>query len=127
MVNMQIADQRLKDLLCCALEGGSNYWYKIERFNYPQGQNQQTMPLEFRHLELPFVTGGSLTISDDSICDQGSVEGEHTLDHDAMLRGLEVMREKYIKHYDDFMTGNEDADTGDVFLQCALFGEVVYA
>lgn len=41
-------------------------------------------------------------------------------------RGLTVMAKKYPKHFADFLTENDDADTADVFLQCALLGEVVY-
>jgi hypothetical protein len=36
------------------------------------------------------------------------------------------MVEKYPRHYADFKDGDEDASTGDVFLQCCIFGEVVY-
>lgn len=30
------------------------------------------------------------------------------------------------KHYGDFISGNDDAITGDVFLQCLAFGEIRY-
>lgn len=44
--------------------------------------------------------------------------------------GLKIMAEKYPKHFGDALgvgsDYNSDADTGDVFLQCALLGEVIY-
>jgi len=48
------------------------------------------------------------------------------LDLDACKRGLQVMAEEYPRHFADFMSENEDAETADVWLQCCLFGEVVY-
>ena len=113
-----IDDQRVQDLLCCALEGGSNYWYEITKYIYPEGLIRSDM--EYPHLELPF-RGGSLSISD---IEDGDFCGELNLE--ACKRGLQVMADKYPQHYADFITENEDADTGDVFLQCALLGEIVY-
>lgn len=116
----QFSDERLQDLLCCALEGGSNYWYWIKSFNYPDNETKYSLGIEFAHLQLPFK-GGSLTIGDrfDQLPDK-------TLDRAAIDRGLQVMLEKYPKHYADFLHEDEDADTGDVFLQCALYGEVIF-
>jgi hypothetical protein len=48
------------------------------------------------------------------------------LDRVAILEGLRIMAEKEPRHFADFMTENDDADTGDVFLQCCLYGEVIY-
>jgi hypothetical protein len=43
-----------------------------------------------------------------------------------VTKGLEIMATKYARHFADLVSENDDADTHDVFLQCALFGEVVY-
>jgi hypothetical protein len=43
-----------------------------------------------------------------------------------MAKGLQVMAEKYPVHFNNFDSDNFDAETGDVFLQCSLFGEIVY-
>lgn len=109
-------EKRLKDLLCCALEGGSNYWYFIKSFNYP---NNKKVYLEFPHLDLPFLEGGSLTITAEEM-------SEKLLNLEAINKGLEIMKEKYPRHYADFITENDDAITGDVFLQCTLYGEVIF-
>lgn len=103
-------------------------------------------------LEVPFQAGGALIFSDvegettacgeceacieydiphfDSMegdnCDNRKPVETYTLDYMAIQKGLEIMAEKYPSHWADFVGGNDDADTGDVFLQCALFGEVIY-
>lgn len=41
-------------------------------------------------------------------------------------KGLELMRDKYPRHYADLMEEEDDAITGDVWLQLAVFGELIY-
>jgi hypothetical protein len=114
-----ISEQRIRDLLCSAFEGGSNYWYLITKYNYPKGQTQKTLGIEFPHLELPFK-GGSITIKD--TIDKKSYE----LNLATIQKGLKLMVEKYPKHYSDFIHEDDDADTGDVFLQLCLLDDVIY-
>ena len=119
-IGIRIPEQRIQDLLCNALEGGSNYWYVIQSHNYPEGHTKDTLLLEFPHLELPFV-GGSLTIRD--------YEGDQPsaiLDKAACIKGLAIMAEKEASHFADFLAENDDATTGDVFLQYALWGQVIH-
>mgnify|MGYP001581140220 CR=1 FL=1 len=41
-------------------------------------------------------------------------------------RGLTAMAKKEPKHFADFIKEDDDQITADVFLQCCLFGEVIY-
>ena len=123
-VTMDIPDQRIQDLLTSALEGGSNYWYIIKKYNYPPGQTKQSLGIEFPHIELPFK-GGSLLIGDRE-AEKGDTTYDKILDRAAINQGMKLMAEKYPKHYSDFLSENDDAATGDVFLQLTLFGEVVF-
>ena len=121
-VETTISKQQVQDLLCNALEGGSNYWYWIDHTVYPEGEN--SADYEFWHLDVPFEEGGHLVFKD--IEDQeGPTLG--TLNLESIKRGLQVMADKFSKHFHDFITENDDAITGDVFLQCGLFGDVIYA
>jgi hypothetical protein len=36
------------------------------------------------------------------------------------------MAREYGRHFSDMIAENDDATTADVFLQCCLFGELVY-
>lgn len=112
---VNIMETRVRDLLCCALEGGSNYWYCIANYKFKEGKGFGDY--EFAHLDVPF-DGGSLLIQAD---DQYRV-----LDEAAMIKGLNLMAKNYPKHFEDFMNEDYDANTGDVFLQLSLFGEIVY-
>lgn len=130
-VTQKVDLQRIEDLLCGAFEGGSNYWYNIEGYVQP---NELTFkgdcldllkkgedPMKtFRYLTYPLNEGGAVLIS---------AEGEdekHILNLVSIKKGLQTMAKKYPRHFNDFMQENDDACTSDVFLQCCLFGEVIF-
>jgi hypothetical protein len=110
-----IPEQRIKDLLCNAIEGGSNYWCAtIDRMG---GITRKQA--EYRH-EVPFVEGGWLDVVDEA-------DGKsYHVGKDELIKGLTIMAEKYPKAFADFMKENDDAETGDIFLQCCCFGEAIY-
>ena len=60
------------------------------------------------------------------IVDNENKEKIYTLNTKAVKKGLTVMAKKFPKHFADFLNGDYDADTSDCFLQCALFGDVIY-
>jgi hypothetical protein len=110
-------DQTMSDLLCSAFEGGSNYWYMIEKFEYPEGKTRSDF--QFPHLEVPFK-GGALKITADG------EKKVYTLDRRALDKGWKLMISDQPRHYADAVTGGGDATTGDVFLQLCLFGKVIF-
>ncbi|TRZ80178.1 hypothetical protein D4R86_04795 [bacterium] len=112
-------DQDIKDLLCCAFEGGSNYWYHIQT-----AINPDKIECEFRHLDLPMSENGYLIIKD--IEDDDDYPELYKLNRQSIEKGLQIMADKYPEHFHNFDIDNADAETGDVFLQCCLFGEIVF-
>lgn len=119
--NFEISDERISDLLCSAFEGGSNYWYFIREVNYPQGKTKADF--KYWHMEVPLSEGGSLII--DYIEGDEDLSGK-ILNRESIQKGLKLMAEKFPKHYYDFITENDDADTGDVFLQLCLYEDVIF-
>ena len=113
-VTHEIPVERIKDLLCNAIEGGSNYWC-----NTMDRMGGITREQATYRQDVPFVEGGWLDVRDDD-------GGKHRLDLDAIKKGLNVFAEKCPRHFADFIAENDDAETGDCFLQCILFGEVIY-
>lgn len=108
----EIEEERIDDLLTSAFEGGSNYWYQIDN---------QTTPFEGFAGEAWRQPGGILIKDMENEADPGKV-----LDAEAVERGLQLMADKFPSRWADFITENDDAETGDVFLQLCLFGEVIY-
>jgi len=122
----RITDKDAADLLCNAFEGGSGYWASIDGFVTPEvvalpwGENEYHP----RYISFPFSSGGAVVLVD--IEDED--ETKYTLNRKAIAQGKRIMEEneQYKRHFADVLNENADADTGDVFLQLCLFGEVVY-
>jgi len=136
----QIPLQRLQDLLICALEGGSNYWYTNADYDFPAEHAEDINKASggvFSGYWAPFYDG-CLTLQvkfDDELPRWNgqafeSVTGgngmEWVIKKADLERGLETMAKKYPRHMNDLISEDEDADTGDVFLQCVCFGDLVY-
>lgn len=127
----------ISDLLCSALEGGSNYWYFIQDFIKPKIWAFDDRPISktkeeanklthshFAHC-YPLNEGGALMI-DDSQADEPELGKPVRLDLDSIRNGLKLMAQEYPRHWKDFVTNQADAITGDVFLQLCVFGKLVY-
>lgn len=127
--------QTIRDLLVTALEGGSNYWYTIDHKKnvYPAGTSfkdykeggKAQIPGNYYHWSelLPTIPGGAIMITDTT--EEGE-QKSYRLDLPTLQKGLSVMKHKYPKRYKEVMEDNGDAEDGDVFLQSAIFGEVIY-
>ena len=119
---VEISPKRVADLITCALEGGSNYWYMISNYEFTGDITRDD--LSYPHIETPFYRGCSIII-DVTEDEDGELSGRK-LNWDSLQRGLQVMHDKYRHHWDNFVQEDDDAETGDVFLQCCLFGELVF-
>ena len=129
-IPVEIPDHRICDLLCCAIEGGSNYWYMITGHKKPSVIKSfssfpaETEPVIFPHLDYPLSEDGGIYITDDET-GEGVLKEPFLLDRKAIERGLTLMAQLFPKHWANFMSENEDADTGDCFLQCCCFPEEI--
>ena len=108
---IEFTDSTIRELLICALEGGSNYWCIVQNDDH-QG------------LQDPLVAGQALVIGDAEDPDDHT-KNKH-LDRGLIEGGLQLMAEKHPKVFAEILADDIDADTGDIFLQYCLFGEVIY-
>lgn len=115
-----VSEERIQDLICCAMEGGIGYWATIVAYENPDG-----VEVEYRHNELPMTARGAVILTEDN---DGPLEGQDRwrFDRAAVTRGLTLLASKHPAQWAEFMDENEDAETGDAFVQLALFGELVY-
>ena len=113
-----LVSTRVKWLLVTAFEGGSNYWYHdLHIAALPAGSTRDDF--EHWHGEVPLVAGGALGLKDDD-------DGSHTLTIEDIEKGLSVMKAHYPRQWDAVCWDDADGDVADVFLQCCIFGEVIY-
>lgn len=118
---VEVSKKRLSDLVCTAFEGGVGYWCCIEKYVEPKEITFRSDDERiYRHIDYPLNPGGGMIVS--------VVESEllYDVNEPVLVKGLETMALKYPRHFADFLNENEDGNTADVFLQCALFGEITY-
>lgn len=118
-VTFTVNDERVNDLLTSAFEGGSTYWCELVSVVRPKGKNKG------KYLQdIPFLPGGVVILKDKE--ESGLNAETFALDRSSLETGLQTMANKFPYHFGLFMDENDDAETADVFLQCCLFGEVIY-
>lgn len=131
-VNQKIPLSRISDMLVNAFEGGSNYWYMIEKKTAPKTWDylDEMRPRNGKHWiqEYPLNERGEIIITSQE--EESDTKGRkigHRLNLHTIQQGLQIMADKFPKHFGDFMSEDDDADTADVFLQCCLFKDVIYS
>lgn len=135
-VQQEISDETIKNVLCCGFEGGVGYWCRIEGYEYTasliaadfsEGGKMQGDHYWHPCQLVPLVGGCAVICGDLENPDAKDDPKQHRLDRAALQRGLEVMSSKYPRHFANMLDDCRcDAETGDVFIQCCLFGEIVY-
>lgn len=116
------------DLLFTALAGGSSYWYGDLRVcteapaDCDCGENWKHDNLDGGASRIYRAAWGGLV----ELFDMEDGHKRYTLTKDRLTEGLQIMAQKHLRHWADFINEAGDARTGDVFLQCCLFGGIMY-
>ena len=125
LLPIYIDSDRVRDLLCAALEAPRAWGHQVERLDDPT-QGSGSTPTEVSdytpanwHVWNP-TKGGSITIID------GEDDEAWVLDGHAIAKGLRLLADLEPMHFRHWREENEDAITGDIFLQLAVLGEVTY-
>lgn len=128
-VSQTLPALRVADLLLCGFEGGSfgcGYWCRV--MDYREPASLDAAPAEVRaypHASYALTGDGAV------VCRlyEEETDEQYTplvLDRAAIERGLALMPTKAPGHWSAFLSQQEDATTGDVFIQLCLLGDVVY-
>lgn len=124
---LEISLDRISSLLISAFEGGSNYWYRIEKFVKPREPAPAWADFpECRHAWYPLVKGGALVVSDYHGNEGTKGMTTKVVDLAAIQAGLGLMAKESPRHWSNFINEDDDSETGDVFLQYVVLGEIVY-
>lgn len=124
-----LTQEGLSDLLSVATFG--NYWptIKIKRSEYHLAEEYKNECLEDKWAAI-LINGGTLVVYDeyemDNELNDNELPTKYTLTLKDVRKGLRLMKKEYPSHYADLVEENDDAITGDVWLQLAVFGEVIY-
>lgn len=131
-----IPESCLRDLLCDAFEGGSYYWARLKQINGVTDENRaayvsQASTEDGVHYQqlfswmAPFIQGVEVVLTD-STEEGGGPPEPWILDRSKLIGGISILASKYPRHFANIVGDNSDADTGDAYLQCCLFGEIVF-
>ena len=98
-VNVNIPDERLKDEFINGIEYGIAYWAEVREY---RPDDVKATIYDFEESKVYFLA------------------------LDDLKRGLQVMAEKYPKHFSDILNENSDSITADALIQCSVFGDIIY-
>ena len=118
----------LSDLLSVATFGNGWPVIKIKRSEYHLAEEDKYDCLEDKWAAI-LINGGTLVVYDDyevEELEEGEKPTKYTLDLKAVRKGLRLMKKNYPRHWADLVEENDDLITGDVWLQLAVFGELIY-
>lgn len=133
LTTVEIPWQRVGDLICSALEGdGSVDWLA----SFHSAPDDMSITLK-RSIELMaekgvwYYEGGvywrdggkAIVTYDDG---NGNEKAQKTFGREEIETGMKLMAQAHHSHWNDFITENDDAITSDVFMQCAILGDVIY-
>lgn len=134
-VTIPVDESRVADLLCTAFEGGVGYWARIIGKVVPEvvWQGGSWKGEIYSYVHYPLSHGGAIILRDaelpdpeDAVEEMGeSLEDKWVLDREAIARGLRLFP-NHPFHLSNWLNENEDAETGDVFVQLCVLGEIVY-
>jgi len=112
----ELPDKIISSLLCSAFYGGSSYWCGMESYTTNEHGELDCDGLLDPDKKLRWT----ITVPEEQ------PDRVYALDIVEIARGVQTMADKYPVHMAHAMTQRHDSDTGDVFLQCCLFGKILY-
>jgi len=126
MKNIQISVRHYFDVedikgLLDSASRGSAYWCENE-LAYESETNKAVSGVPSSTLGAKYLECSQITETEH----ESGAPIVHFLNLDKIKKGLRIFAKKYPTHFSDFLTGNYDQDTGDVFLQTCLFGIMKY-
>lgn len=124
VTTIEVPAQRIADLMITAIEGGIGYWASAVKLVSAGGAEVKEKPW-YADPTLYEDPDMSLVVVEDEASTAGA-SPRHVIGRKELLNGLAIMQAKYPAAFADFMTENEDAETADMWLQCAALGDVVY-
>lgn len=121
-IPVTIDKTKIESLLISGLEQGIHYWAEIgKRFRPKKGKARDEI-----YMHDYVMDGGYIMIVDTESEMQGEGHHEYKLDLAAVEDGLKILAEKYPHHMADIIKENDDMNTADALIQCALLKDIIY-
>jgi len=111
-----LSAKRVCDMMVGAFEGGSNYWV--------EGAIQTAGKVDPEEKVVWWGQEGFW--ASDFKVELATEDDDEVLTPDKILKGQQILLEKFPRRWAEIVGETDDAETADVFLQVCLFGEVRY-
>ncbi len=115
-IRLDITEEQVLDMLITGFEGGSNYWYSQLA---PRKETSKKDNSTDRFYDNLLHNGFELVDKEDN-------DKKYTVTPAAIRKAVSLMYAQERQHFANWIDGNGDAITGDVFIQLAVFGKVIY-
>lgn len=122
----EVSNQRIADVFVGAFEINPMFNSNFEVVKTNKPTNEDEVPDEYKGTFYSCLfNDGYVDIAE--IDEYGEYEASDVmrLDYDSIKRGLQVMSQKLVRHFDDLVKGTGDAITSIEFLQCCLYPDYV--
>lgn len=120
-VQFAIPCQRIADMVVTAFEGATTYWLKSALLTRQPTEKLSEAPW---YASPELYDGRDFTIRCTPRDDEDYPARDINIEH--LRQGFKIMSQKFPKHFADFVSENDDADTADVWFQCVMFGELIF-
>lgn len=125
-IEIEISQEKIRNLIITALEGGSNYWYFLGddavALIKEKSPNGLIIALSER-MGMAIENGAEIPITD--LEDEMEVLGNISME--SIKKGLSLMASQQPEQFGNLQSENNwDAETADVFFQYAVMGELVF-
>jgi co-chaperonin GroES (HSP10) len=120
-----LSDKEIQDLLVTALEGGSNYWYFLDRdaaqIYSKYGGAKGTTPVVDR-IFLAIKAGESIPIRDTE--DEEEILGY--INTASIKKGTKLFQQEYPQNYVNVKKEEYDVEDADIWFQLVVLGELTF-
>jgi len=127
-VPFHVTAQQVTDAFTGAFEGGSNHWLhsaNMDPTDPPENWGKKPGLVFWGQVAFFNRTNWRMALTFDNP-NKGAGAGCKIITGLEVISGLSTMAAKYPRHFGDFISGNSDAETDDVFCQCVVLGDVIY-
>lgn len=128
VVPIEVDVQRLRDLLCSAIEGGSNYWafFRDALKTTDADWSYQSVEVCEQESHKDDGPGMRLRVSAEDLANGLKRLGECALSGTMKGPHGPIRFPAAGQHLANFLGENDDAETADVVLQMTVFGTLIY-
>lgn len=126
-VPVAVTYKQIADLFTTGIEGGDARQWLISLHPGPNDCAVVTQGPWYSDSKFWAQESYTLTAVEDVNDDGDPKTGKvHKIGPAEVVAGIELMAREYFGHFADWRDDNDDAATGDVFLQCVILKDVVY-